>query len=127
VRNILIPLLLTLATGATSSESEVKEGFATYYTIKSCQREGTSGVYTANGEKYNESAFTCALRSREWNVKYKVTNLDTGKSVIVRSNDFGPGKKATANGVIIDLTPAAFESLGGKQKAGKIRVKVERE
>jgi len=119
---LLIPLLLSSAFAGES-----KEGFATYYTIKSCQREGTSGIYTANGEKYNESAFTCALRSRQWNTKYKVTNLDTGKSVTVRLIDYGPGRKATANGVIIDLTPAAFEALGGKKKAGRIRVKVELE
>jgi rare lipoprotein A len=100
------------------------EGLATYYTTKSCQREGTSGVFTANGEKFDESALTCAMRSREWGKKIKVTNLENGKTIEVRLNDFGPGKKPTARGVIIDLTPAGFKALGAGKK-GEIRVKVE--
>ena len=120
-----LAISLFLCFAACASEPEAKEGFATFYTIKSCQREGTSGVYTANGEKYDESAFTCALRSRKWNAKYKVTNSDTGKSIVVRLTDFGPGKGPTAKGVIIDLTPAAFKALGGIQKAGRLKVSVE--
>ena len=50
-------------------------GLATYYTEESCKREGTSGVYTANGEKFDEKALTCAMRSRAWGTKFKVTNV----------------------------------------------------
>lgn len=102
-----------------------EEGLASYYTEESCKREGTSGVFTANGERFNEKALTCARRSRAWHTEWKVTNLENGKSVIVRQNDFGPGKKPAAKGVIIDLTPAAFKELGANLKAGKIKVKVE--
>ncbi len=102
-----------------------ESGFATYYTVESCKREGTSGVFTANGEKYIESNLTCARRSRKWGTKFKVTNTVTGLSVVVRLNDFGPGKGATAKGVIIDLTPAAFKALGATKKQGKIAVEVE--
>ncbi len=105
------------------------EGFATYYTVASCQREGTSGVYTCNGEKYDETAMTCALRinksNKDFGKKWRVTNPDTGKSVIVRQNDFGPAKAPAAKGVIIDLTPAAFEAVGGKKKAGRVKIIVE--
>lgn len=114
----LIGLLLLVA--SISAE----EGFATYYTVKSCQREGTSGVYTANGEKFDESALTCARRCRLWGSTFKVTNLDNGKEIVVRLNDFGPGKGPTAKGVIIDLTPEGFKQLGAG-KAGKLRVRVE--
>lgn len=105
-----------------------KVGIATFYTVKSCQREGTSGVYTANGERYNEKALTCALRSRDWGGLYRVTNLANGRTVIVRHNDYGPGKRPTARGVVIDLSPAAFDALGGKRGEtwGEIRVTVER-
>jgi rare lipoprotein A len=102
-----------------------EEGDASYYTEESCKREGTSGVYTANGERFNEKAFTCARRSRAWGTEWKVTNLENGRSIIVRQNDFGPGKGPAAKGVIIDLTPTAFEALGGKLKKGKVKVKVE--
>lgn len=103
------------------------EGLATYYTEASCKREGTSGIFTANGERFDESALTCAMRSRKWGSKFKVTNLANGKSIEVRLNDFGPGKKPTARGVIIDLTPAGMKALGAwdKRKAGEIKVKVE--
>jgi rare lipoprotein A (peptidoglycan hydrolase) len=94
------------------------EGFATYYTEESCKREGTSGVWTASGERFDENALTCAMRSRDWGKKFLVYSPDTGKSIIVRLNDFGPGKKATKNGTIIDLTPAGMKALGiwGKAK-----------
>lgn len=106
-------------------KANAAEGTATYYTVASCKREGTSGVFTANGEAYDESAFTCALRRRDFGKQYMVVNLDNGKSVAVRQNDFGPGKKPTARGTIIDLTPAAFLALGGQFKEGKINVGVQ--
>jgi len=120
IRAALILLLFTNTASAA-------EGIATFYTVKSCQREGTSGVYTANGEKYNESAMTCALRRRDWGGRYRVTNQANGRSVIVRHNDYGPGKGPTRRGVVVDLTPAAFDALGGKRGEtwGEIKVKVE--
>ena len=101
-----------------------QEGKASYYTEESCKREGTSGIYTANGERFDEQALTCAMRSRKWGTKIKVTNLDNGKEIVVRLNDFGPGKGPTAKGVIIDLTPAGFKALGAGKK-GMLNVKVE--
>jgi rare lipoprotein A len=115
-------LILSLSLLCTVLAAE--EGFATYYTTKSCQREGTSGVFTANGERFDESALTCARRSREWGSTFKVTNLENGKSIVVRLNDFGPGKGPTAKGVIIDLTPEGFKQLGAGKK-GKLKVSVE--
>lgn len=106
-------LVLTLCLVTVSAHAA--EGIATYYSTKSCQREGTSGIFTANGERYSERAMTCATRSREFGTRYKVTNLDTGRSIIVRQNDFGPGRGPAKRGVIIDLTPAAFDAIGGKR------------
>lgn len=101
---------------------------ATFYTIKSCKKEGTIGTHTASGERYDENKFTCALRSRKFGLEYKVTNIKNGRSVIVRHNDFGPGHGPKKRGVIIDLTPRAFDVLGGKRgnSWGEIKVKVER-
>lgn len=112
---------------ALCSTLQAAEGLATYYTEESCKREGTSGVWTANGERFDENALTCAMRSRKWGSKFKVTNLANNKSIVVRLNDFGPGKKPTARGVIIDLTPAGMKALGAwdKRKAGEIKVRVE--
>lgn len=101
-----------------------QEGKATYYTEESCKREGTSGVWTASGKRFDENALTCAMRNRRWGSKFKVTNLANGLSIIVTLNDFGPGKGPTARGVIIDLTPAGFKALGAGRK-GMLDVRVE--
>jgi rare lipoprotein A len=116
-------LLALLASTCVLAE----EGYATYYTEESCKREGTSGVFTANGERFDEQALTCAMRDkrcydRKHPVYFKVTNLENGKSVVVKLNDFGPGEGPASKGVIIDLTPAAKKAIGMK---GKAKVKVE--
>lgn len=108
---------------------QANQGIATFYTIKSCQREGTSGVFTASGEKYDESKLTCALRSRDFGKLYRVTNLANGKSIVVKHNDYGPGKRPSSRGVVVDLSPAAFDALGGKRGDtwGEIKVRIEME
>lgn len=52
-----------------------------------------------------------------------MTNASNGKSVIVRHNDFGPGKKPFANGVVIDLSKGAFAKIADLKK-GIIDVEV---
>lgn len=122
-----------LLTTLLISNGHAAEGLATYYTAKSCAGEakqyGLKGSYwgakTANGEAFNESALTCALRRRDFGGSYVVYGHDTGRSVVVRHNDFGPGKKPTAQGKIIDLTPAAFKAVCGDLKLGVCRVSVQ--
>ena len=95
-------------------------GLATYYTVKSCQREGASGVLTASGQKYDESALTCALPfhpqkvngRRTWGQKYLITNLLTQRQIVLFHTDYGPGKKARKNGVIVDLIQRPSALLG---------------
>lgn len=115
---ILCGILLTFGVNAFGST-----GTASYYTYQSCVREGTSGVWTASGERFNENDFTCAMRSRDFGKCYKVTNLATQKSVIVRHNDFGPNKKLHKNGRIVDLSKAAFAKIADLKK-GVINVSV---
>jgi rare lipoprotein A len=67
-----------------------------------------SGERTANGEYAHAHALTAAHRTLPFGTKVKVTNLTTGRSVIVRINDRGPYIK----GRIIDLTPAGAEAIG---------------
>jgi rare lipoprotein A len=61
------------------------------------------GHHTANGEIYDGTEFTAAHRTLPMPVNVRVTNLDNGKSIIVRVNDRGP----YAKGRIIDLSEAA--------------------
>jgi rare lipoprotein A len=111
---------------STPGRATVMMGLATYYTLESCRREGTSGIM-ANGQILNERAMTCAIwrPGKPSGQRYRVTNSKNGKSVIVRWTDRGPGRKSRSQGIIIDLTPAAFLAIGGKLKNGKIRIKLQ--
>ncbi len=100
-------------------------GTASYYTTDSCLREGTSGYYTASGDRFIDTDLTCAMRSRQFGKRYKVTNVVNNKFVIVTHNDFGPNKKLYKKGRIIDLSKGAFEKIADLKK-GIIKVKVER-
>lgn len=77
------------------------------------------GHRTANGEIYTAQDLTAAHRTLPLPVNVRVTNLDNGKSLVVRVNDRGP----FAKGRIIDLSERAAELLGYKQK-GTARVRV---
>jgi rare lipoprotein A len=77
-----------------------------------------SGERTANGEYAHAHALTAAHRTLPFGTNVKVTNLTTGKFVIVRINDRGPYIK----GRIIDLTPAGAKAIGC---SGLARVQLE--
>lgn len=108
---LTIFLLLILANIARG-----EEGIASWYSVKS------SGLVTASGERFNEDALTCASMDYKFNTLLKVTNLENGKSVIVRVNDRGNFKKKY--GRIIDLSKGAFAKIANI-KQGIIKVKVE--
>ena len=69
---------------------------------------GFHGKATANGEQYNQKGMTAAHRLLPMNTMLKVTNMENGRSVVVRINDRGPYKKNR----ILDLTQTAAERLG---------------
>ena len=69
---------------------------------------GFHGRRTANGEIYNQNALTAAHRNLRFGTRVKVTNLNNGRSVIVRINDRGP----YAKGRVIDVSAAAARTLG---------------
>jgi rare lipoprotein A len=77
------------------------------------------GHATANGERFDANALTGAHRTLPLPVNVRVTNLDNGKSLIVRVNDRGP----FAKGRIIDLSERAATLLGYKAQ-GTARVRV---
>ena len=77
------------------------------------------GKYTANGELYDGDAVTAAHRTLPMPVNVRVTNLENGKSIVVRVNDRGP----YARGRIIDLSRHAAELLD-VVRTGTARVRV---
>lgn len=66
------------------------------------------GRKTSNGEIFDMYAFTAAHKSLPFNTMVRVTNLDNGKSVVVRINDRGP----FVAGREIDVSKAAASQLG---------------
>lgn len=107
--HITMPLIVFIFISAIANGKEV--GKASYYTYESCVREGTSGVYTANGEHYDENGFTCAKWDVPFGTMLRVTNVENGKSVSVRVNDRGPSRRLVKQGRIIDLTKNVFAIL----------------
>ncbi len=69
---------------------------------------GFHGNQSASGEIYNQNAMTAAHRSLPFGTKVQVTNLDNGRSAVVRINDRGP----FIGGRVIDLSAAAARVLG---------------
>ena len=66
------------------------------------------GKTTASGEPYDMFQFTAAHRQLPLGTLVKVTNLDNGRSVVVRVNDRGPVPHTR----IIDLSYGAARILG---------------
>jgi rare lipoprotein A len=90
-------------------------------------RTGTASWYgsdfhgrrTANGETYDMNALTAAHPTLPMPTIARVTNLENGRSVVVRINDRGP----FAEDRIIDLSRAGAREIGF-ENAGLARVRV---
>jgi rare lipoprotein A len=78
------------------------------------------GHRTANGEVYDQNELTGAHRTLQMPSLVRVTNLENGRSVVVRINDRGP----YLHGRILDVSKRAAELLGFIGR-GTARVKVE--
>jgi rare lipoprotein A (peptidoglycan hydrolase) len=78
------------------------------------------GGYTSTGERLDTVNATAAHRTLPLSSYARVTNLDTGRSIIVKINDRGPQTRR----FIIDLSPRAADALEMK-RAGVASVVVE--
>jgi rare lipoprotein A len=74
-------------------------GMASYY-------GNESGSRTASGQRFNQSAMTCAHRSLPFGTKLRVTH--GGQSVVVTVNDRGP----FVRGRVLDLSTGAARAIG---------------
>jgi rare lipoprotein A len=81
---------------------------------------GFHGRRTANGEIFDTNEMTMAHRSLAFGSKVRVTNLDNGRSIVVRVNDRGP----YVGGRIADLSRAAASRLGFVED-GVVRARIE--
>lgn len=98
-----------------SAAGYVKRGTASWYGRK------FHGRRTSSGEPYDMFAMTAAHPVLPLPSYVRVTNLDNGKSVVVRVNDRGP----FLHGRIIDLSYMAAHKLGiAGPGTGRVEVRV---
>ena len=90
-------------------------------TVASWYGPGFVGQRTASGEVYRRDDLTAASRSLPLGTRVQVTNLDTGRAVVVRINDRGPYVRGRG----IDLSQRAAERIG-LNHSGVARVSVAR-
>jgi rare lipoprotein A len=80
--------------------------------LMAATQTGIASVYsnekTANGEYAYASGLTAAHRYLPFGTMVEVTNIQNGRSVVVRINDRGP----FIRGRVIDLTPAGARAIG---------------
>ena len=93
---------------------KVQKGVASYY------HDSLHGNKTASGQIYNKNKLSAAHKTLPLGSKVRVTDVRTGKSIVVKVNDRGPFVK----GRIIDLSRRAASDLGIIKK-GITPVKVE--
>lgn len=93
----------------------VETGIASWY------GPGFHGKSTANGERFDTRELTAAHKTLQMPSLVRVTNLENGKSVVVRVNDRGP----YVPGRIIDVSERAADLLAFKGKGvAKVRLEV---
>jgi len=94
--------------------NEARTSFASFYHDK------FNGKKTASGEIFNNDKLTAAHRKLPFGTNVKITNLNTGKSVVVRINDRGPFHSSR----VFDLSKAAFDEIGNL-KSGVLPIEYE--
>ena len=92
-----------------------KEARASYYADK------FNGRKTASGRKFDNNKYTAAHKKLPFGTKVKVTNIDSGKSVIVEIIDRGPFVKSRE----IDLSKRAFMDIAKNKGIGVMMVNIE--
>ena len=107
LKNILTVLMVLLFSFTFAQRS----GIASFYNDK------YEGRKTANGTIFRQSGLTCASNVYKMGTKLRVTNKESGKSVIVTVNDRMGASR------IVDLSKAAFSQIASlKQGLAKVLV-----
>ena len=115
----LLPLLFLTGCSANIADNiEASASQPGYTTTASWYQQGR---WTASGQKFNPNNLTAAHRSYPFGTKLKVTNIATGKYVIVTVNDRGPHIKSVG----IDLSKAAANQIG-MIRSGKAKVRIQK-
>lgn len=124
-----LTLWMSISSGSFAqivNNSSSSEGLASWYSSECCKYNPHKGCPTASGESLFLLEKTSPDFAAMWGVplqsKFRVTNLDNGKSVIVTVKDRGPAKRLHR---AIDLSKSAFSKIANPKK-GLIKVRIER-
>ncbi len=101
-------------------------GIASWYGEETRRQKG--GHMTANGEAFNPLALSAAHKYLPLPINVRVTNLENGRSIVVRVNDRGPFPSVNnpnSGKRVIDLSYGAARKLGfAKKGLARVHVKV---
>jgi len=122
--NARLVLLALAATGGASSAiagaapaqyaSSEAAGLASWY------GDELAGNRTASGDRFDPTTITAAHRTLPLGSYAQVTDVESGRSIIVRINDRGPGRRDR----VIDLSRGAAQQLGfGRRSVSRVTVK----
>lgn len=100
-------LFLAVGWGGAGAEAHTRyrgdgSGLASWY------GPGFHGHRTASGEAFNTGGYTAAHRYWPFGTRVLVTNVQNGRSIVVRINDRGP----FSAGRVIDLSRASAQAIG---------------
>lgn len=104
----------------SKQQTKSKSSF-TEHGIASHMGHALHGRKQASGERHDKNEMICAHKYLPFGTKIKVTDKNTGKSVIVRVTDRGP----YGAGRVVDLSLAAAKKLG-IEKSGLTKVTIEK-
>lgn len=82
-----------------AGETKTSQGVASFY---------SDDTETASGEKFDASKLTAAHPTLPFGTRLRVTDVKSGRTVMVRVNDRGP----YVQGRIVDVSYSAAQSLG---------------
>jgi len=124
---ILCGVLWRIPLGISSTGSEFPiTGAASWYSTEACKVNSARSCPTASGRSLYDLEAKGIDFAAAWDVpfgtRFKVTNLENGRSVVVCVLDRGPARRLNR---AIDLSKSAFQKISPLKK-GLIRVRIER-
>ena len=124
IAKLLLPALLSMLFAGCASHVPLQSppaligheevGQASFYAMKYQFRQ------TASGERFNQLSNTAAHKTLPFGTKVRVTNIESGSTVVVKINDRGP----FVAGRIIDLSRSAFAEIADTDE-GVIDVRIQ--
>lgn len=92
-----------------------------YESIHSATWYNSHGRNTASGQMFHKDSLTAAYNNAKFGTYLKVTNIDNGKSIIVKVTDRMGNKSSNK----IDLSLCAFDSIA-EPSSGRLKVKIKK-